>query len=82
MNEPFKIEKNVPYRGSEPKIWTRKYPFNELEVGDSFFVPAKDNTPASRHYVQSLICAYYKKLRPKKFTARSVEGGIRVWRLA
>jgi hypothetical protein len=35
----FKIEKNVPLYPRRGKPWRRKYPWWEMEPGDSFLVP-------------------------------------------
>jgi len=53
-----------------------KYPMNDLEIGQSFFVPNK--TCMS-------FAGYRPRYKPKKFTVRSViengTKGIRVWRI-
>jgi hypothetical protein len=59
----------TPHRGRA------KYPFRDMEVGDSFFAP--------RASVIGLHgCA--RRHRPKRFTCRSLVengvGGVRVWR--
>ena len=75
----FKIDENVPLppqnRGRKSK-----YPFYELEVGQSFFVPDEFKKKITGYI------GYARKCLPKrKFTARSVEEGedkgIRVWRI-
>ena len=56
---------------------TAKYPFKELAVGDSFFVPDADGLSGRRMH----STAYnYGKRYGMKFVARRVEGGMRVWR--
>jgi hypothetical protein len=53
-----------------------KYPFKDMEVGDSFFTIS---TP------QSYVSLHTRVLRPKKFSCRTVvENGIRglrIWRI-
>ena len=75
----FKIEKNVPM----PKNWMnsferhrdRKYPFKEMEVGDSFLANGiKEKT------VKSIAYAEGHRLG-KKFACRTVDGVVRVWRI-
>jgi hypothetical protein len=71
----MKIEKGIPVtdqrRGNH-----RKYPWDEMEVGDSFFVPGKSpNTISSSANYQS-------KTRGWRFKVASLEGGVRVWRVA
>lgn len=67
--DEIKIEKDIPV----PMIWGRKYPFNQMEIGDSFFIEIK--TPHS--FSQST-----KPLRDKGwgFTTRKENGGVRIWR--
>lgn len=67
----FKIEKAVPIpRGNA------KYPFKEMQVGDSFFVP-KDRVKNAQ------IAAYaWAKRNGVVLASRSVDGGLRIWRTA
>ena len=66
----IKIDQNVPIPARE----NRKYPFKQMEIGESFFVPGKISS--------DLSTAIY---RPKKFTFRTtIESGVkgvRVWRI-
>ena len=69
------IEKNIPV----PKKTRRKpykYPFPYVEIGDSFFVAGKNQ----RFFGASVSKA--GKTLGCKFTVRTVEGGVRVWRIA
>ena len=70
----IKIEKNIPTPTG--RSW-RKYPFSEMEVGDSFFVPecklSKINGPAQG----------FRRRNPEvKFTIRKEGTGYRCWRIA
>ena len=71
----IKIDKNVPTPNLARDPNT-KYPFREMDVGDSFF--AGDRTTAQ----MSVNTQHY---RPKKFTCRTVTEngvkGVRVWRI-
>jgi hypothetical protein len=73
-NQPtYKIEKGIEIsrRGN-----ARIYPFDQLEPGDSFFVPG------AAHAKLSGPTNYARKRWPdRKFAVRSVDGGIRVWRV-
>jgi len=51
-----------------------KYPFHQLEVGESFFV----ENLQSRNLGGSVT--YASKVLGRKFTTRTMEGGVRVWR--
>lgn len=71
------IEKEIEMPATERKLTPRKskYPFAEMELNDSFFLPdrvAKSFTPT--------VYAAGKRLG-RKFAVRSVDGGVRVWRV-
>lgn len=72
----MKIDKNVPI----PKATTRqyKYPYEHMEVGDSFFIASKKQFTAS-------IRSYEKKMLQKgvvvKFITRLEGKGQRCWRV-
>lgn len=66
----YPIESNVPI----PSRY--KYPFNDLEVGDSFFVPN-----ARRANLYSLASLRGKQLH-RRFITKAEAGGVRVWRVA
>ena len=82
----LKIEKNIPIpsreygRNGSPKT---KYPFREMEIGDSFYVSAigKGETQAISRNILNSASSYNKKHKRKKFTTRIVAGGIRCWRI-
>lgn len=67
----YKIEKDVPI---PPKNAGRgsKYPFPEMEVGDSILVELK----------QSSAATLTRAIPDMKFATRKVEGGTRIWRIA
>jgi hypothetical protein len=70
----FEIERGVP----TPDHARRKYPFADMEVGDSFFVPGA--TPVRlTNAANSLKQCYGWK---RSFSARKVDGGARIWRVA
>lgn len=72
----YVIEKNYPLPKMLENGGRRKlYPFAQMEVGDSFFVP---NTTTSR---MSGIGHYYGKKLNRRFINRSENGGSRVWRV-
>ena len=76
----YKIEKGIPSPrlGSGSKV----YPFNEMEVGDSFFVPYSDRDSKK---VQANIIVSVRNRRglPKEFKVRtrSILTGVRCWRV-
>jgi hypothetical protein len=78
MNE-FKIEDNVPTPAARGY---RKYPFDDMAVGNSFFVGCAQVDSEAEHTRISNAAWRAGHKKGKKFTVRTVEGGIRVWRVA
>lgn len=71
----IKIEKGIAI---PPKTVTgrpRIYPFDELKVGESFFV--KDKAPEDISACRALA----QKRTGSVYVLRSVKGGVRVWRI-
>ena len=71
----YEIERNIPI--PEPRGSKAKYPFREMEVGDSIFIIA----PVSYSEVYSAVLQA-SKTSGYKFVMRAVDGGRRVWRVA
>jgi hypothetical protein len=70
-----KIEKNIPMPSS---AFRSKYPFADMQVGDSVFF---DNEPM-RSQSKPVISAHNFGTRNNmKFSARSEGNGVRVWRV-
>ena len=70
--ENIQLEQNVvfPSRGA--------YPFEDMDPGDSFFLPDKDKANAAR--VASI--RFRRKHQPNwNFKMRKVDGGWRLWRV-
>ena len=73
----YQIDRNVPMvHITKPK--REIYPFSQLKIGDSFFVPAKDRGAIPRARVAA---SYWAKENNRKLVSRSVEGGVRIWRV-
>lgn len=72
-NGKIEIETGVPlpHKGR----WRALYPWRDMIIGDSFFVPGK--TPKT----MTGSAAHARKQLGFKFTLRSVDGGVRVWRI-
>lgn len=72
----IKIDKGVPIpefkerRGPNPK-----FPFRNMEVGDSFFV---ERIPEK---IRQIVSLWNIKLKPKVFAYKKEETGTRVWRV-
>jgi hypothetical protein len=77
--ENFKIEKDVPVPGTYHH--RAKYPFPEMEVGDSFLVPYGGKP--KRVVMNNVRSAgsYYGKRHGIRFVFRTEEGGVRTWRV-
>ena len=72
-----KIEKGIPI----PPVKhgggaSAKWPWDHMEIGDSFLMPARKMSTVS-----SQITTVSRRLG-RKFAARAVDGGARVWRVA
>lgn len=71
------IEKDIPL----PEVrrgFLSKWPAADLEVGESFLIPADAMKPTIR---QQFAASCTQKLKPKKFAGRTVDGGTRIWRV-
>lgn len=76
----FKIDKEVPVP-PRPRTW--RYPWENMEPGDSFFMPCKPEDAervGNRAWTAGEAFAKRRGL-DWKFTVRTVEGGARVWRV-
>lgn len=73
----YAIEKGIPapdMRSVRKKL--AKYPFAKMKVGDSFFVPEGKLTRIS-----TSMAYFHNHNKPKRVTARTIEGGVRIWRI-
>jgi hypothetical protein len=76
----YEIEKNIPMK-------TRgKYPFNEMEVGDSFFVPNPFHNKARQAALARNGKRYRKRAgKTQRFVTRTAvhmtATGVRIWRV-
>ena len=77
----IKIDKDIPithtlHSGGR----VSKYPFEDMEVGDSFLIKC---TKAKSHSVAATLINSAKRVMPCKFTTKYVkeERGTRIWRI-
>ena len=70
----IKIEKGIPIPAGQQGA-PRKYPFDEMEIGDSFLV-AEEKIRSVR-----ALASLAKKKNGMKVATRKVDGGFRVWRI-
>lgn len=80
----FKVEQGIELPPKpEPGRRAYKYPWDEMKVGDSFFVPAEEGR--ARKMGQQIIGGGHTRARRQNqrrvFTFRQVEGGVRIWRV-
>lgn len=74
MVNEFHIEKGIPVPKMTGAGRKTKYPFESMEVGDSFFIKDTKVKTISR------TCCQHGKRLSRKFASRTVDGGVRVWR--
>lgn len=84
----FKLEEDVPVPARAAPNREAKYPFTDMAVGQSFLVPiTKDDSDIARIRRRMNSACGTAQRRIKKtsgtdvrFTSRTVEEGVRVWR--
>ena len=75
---PFVIEKNIPIK---QRVKNSRYPFDIMELGDSFFVPVGNEHRTAAVGARLRTCAYAHGKRRGMFSFRKVDGGLRCWRV-
>lgn len=77
----YVIEKGVEY---QRKMFTgaRKYPFEDMEITDSFFVECEPEEAGATANRLRNAAHRFSLSSPSKFSIRHVPGGVRVWRIA
>ncbi len=84
----FKVEHSVAIKGSahgKSKGAPEKYPISQLKVGDSFLVSCADSERRMMVRRMSGVCQMRKRFGTAQgwsFVVRTVDGGVRVWRIA
>jgi len=69
----IQIESGVPIPSQRPNS---KYPFKDLDVGQSFFAPGANPNPIR------VLASRLGRDWGRKFKTMKVSGGMRVWRVA
>ena len=76
----YEVEKDVPVPDSRVDGRT-KYPFYNMEIGDSFFIPNVEDSQVLT--VKSAAYAFRRRTQTDyKFAFRRESGGVRIWRVA
>lgn len=70
------IDHSVPIPPASQGALTRRWPFPELAVGDSFLMPGKSQAAAAS------LCHWNGQRLGRKFTTRKTPQGVRIWRTA
>lgn len=70
------IETNVPMPKNESRGRPPIYPFRDMDVGDSVLVSGQ--TVGGSAYLSAM---QHGRLNGKKFSGRTEEGGVRIWRV-
>lgn len=75
-NEEFKVESGIPTPIGDITA-LRKYPFSNMQVADSFYIPP-------RYRVNNIRSAAFQhgKINHMKFSIRRWKDGYRCWRTA
>ena len=80
----IKVEKGLPIPKSGSGGHNAKYPWDSMEIGDSFLVPYRPNVPNAHTQTNLLCCAngHAKKNNlPNKYRTRCCPDGVRIWRI-
>lgn len=81
MTDEIKIEKGIPIPIRKRGVGGGMHVLvvREMMVGDSVFLKCVDTKQQRSRSTYAAIWA--KRLAPKRFTARMVDGGVRIWRI-
>jgi hypothetical protein len=74
----YEIEKNIPV---PPPRSRSTYPFADMEIDDSFFVPCEPDAVRNTERRVSASAAQYGRRHSTKYATRREEDGVRVWRV-
>lgn len=75
----IKIEKGIPIPGNITR--RTKYPFRDMEVGESFFLTDREEPERTRKRVAAAATMFCAN-KDYKFKTQVFETGVRVWRVA
>jgi hypothetical protein len=72
----FTIEKGIPIPSAS--FGTPKY--RQLGIGDSVLIPCEKGSIEGRR-AMAVAGSLNQRLKPSRFVSRTVEGGVRIWRV-
>lgn len=79
MSDTFKIVSNIPVPEDAGSRGRRSvYPFRQMKVGQSFFVP---NDEVDSFNLRMAASSFAQRNKDFRFTVRKEEEGYRVWRI-
>lgn len=73
----MKIEKNIPI----PTGKATKYPWAEMEVGDSFLFECEYSNSKQTNLHCNAIGWSKRNRIESKYVTKKVDGGVRIWRI-
>lgn len=80
----MKIEKGIPAPVVKPRAKRQNWPFSKMEIGDSVLIDRKSGLPIDRAQNVCHVYARQRAIRGHecKFVTRTVDAGVRIWRVA
>ena len=78
----YEIEKNIPIPApaQNRKGAKSKYPWKEMEIGDSFFIPNPPKATKNGYFTN--VAGVASRRLKMKFVQRAEGSGLRIWRVA
>lgn len=75
MSDDITIDKGILIPAKRESKLLKNYPVEKMAIGDSFFLPGAIITHVSPRMHRYAVKYNFK------FTSRSIDGGVRVWRI-
>ena len=84
MDSKIKIEKNIPFMGNGKRGPDLKYPFDQMNAGDSFFIELKKGQMhlSLQSSIHSAARRWaFRNMVESKWATKREGNGIRIWRI-
>lgn len=79
----YQIEKGIPLPPRSRSSGYSKYPFADMQLGDSFVISLNPGESIDQlRFRANSALAKARKTTNAQFSSRTVDGGIRIWRTA